>query len=124
MAKRRANVIAVFDDAGALERALHELDAAGLGDRVRHVDAQRRGAGAAPATRELHVVDQQGEMAHAGAPTGSVPDLDLSPFGEAAVFFEQAREEGGKLLTLTADDPERVVRLLEGAGAARVHAAR
>lgn len=122
MGKHRENVIAVFDDARALEGALRALHDAGLGEQVRHVDDASDAGRTRAAAAQQQVVDQQGEMARVAPRTGSLPDLDLSPFGEAGEFFRDARQDGGKLVTLAADDPQRVAEILEREGATRVHA--
>lgn len=121
------NVIALFDDAKRLETA--EAALAGIHDdtsvvRVFRASEPAAGRSEAPRTRDgqSHVVSQQGEVAATGAPTGSAADFELDAFGDVGEFFWRAHAQGSHLMVLDVEDPERTRRVLEEAGAERVHA--
>lgn len=139
-------IIASFPDERVLERALERLDAEHPGVRTRVFPAPQGAArqqetsadptatsttatGAAPVVGQtgagggaLRVVDQQGEMARVGAPSGSLPDL--GDLGEAGEHFARAHRQGAPILSVASDDAaddEALTRLLHDAGARRVH---
>lgn len=129
-------VVGLFEDMASLTAAQaalaeHDLD----GDIVRVVDrGTARGAGTT--TDRLRVVDQEGEMVHervppAGGPTtgdGSSTGVDpalaeglLAGLGQAAAFFRDALDHGGRLIVLRTRRTEEAARVLRAAGAARVY---
>lgn len=136
-------IIASFPDEKALERALERLDAEHPDARTQvfpapqgaarqegaSTDPTAPGVGTAPVVGQtgagggaLRVVDQQGEMARVGAPSGSLPDL--GDLGETGEQFTRAYQQGAPLLSVRSDDSaddEALTRLLHDAGAQRVH---
>lgn len=120
------NVLALFDDAQALENAQRQLEQIQADDdvvRVFRAASPEASRSPGPKRREeqAHVVSQQGEVAATGAPTGSAADLGLDAFGEAGGYFWRAHQEGAHLMVLDVEDPDATGRALRKAGAQRIH---
>jgi hypothetical protein len=135
-----ATVAAIFDDAVTLEKAVSQLQAAGLGDDIIEVDEGRetdrapeetltpddtqRDEGSIPAASTfLGAGGSQGAagISFLGGLFGGGANDKLGGLGESAEPFRIALERGGKLLVLETDSVERVVSTLQQAGAQQLY---
>lgn len=135
-----ATVAAIFDDAVALEKAVSQLQTAGLGDDIIEVDEGREAdhvpeetltsgdtesdEGRLPsASSFLGAGGSQGAagVGFFGALFGGGVNDKLGGLGESAEPFRIALERGGKLLVLETDNVETAVSTLQQAGAQQLY---
>lgn len=112
-----ATIMAVFDDGTKAEKAVSELEKAG---HVAHVVSSD---GSTPD----NVAPVAGGTAQAGAAvTGTQPVMgylaltELSLGSEEEDFYRRSLDDGNELMSVETDEPEKVMSLLEKAGASRV----
>ena len=142
-----ATVAAIFDDSVALERAVGQLNSAGLGDDIVQV-SEGRDADTAPEQSEVPgdpdrndvglgvpaVAGAGGLGGGASSAQSAAPLLGgflglgggdglsrLDSLGADAEPFRLAAERGGKIIVLETGDVETAVSTLRAAGAQQVH---
>ena len=135
-----ATVAAIFDDAVTLEKAVSQLQAAGLGNDIIEVDEGREAervpeetltpddtqndeGGIPAASTFLGAGGSQGAagVGFFGGLFGGGANDKLGSLGENAEPFRIALERGGKLLVLETDDVETAVSTLQQAGAQQLY---
>lgn len=146
-----ATVAAIFDDSVALERAVSQLNSAGLGDDIVQV-SENRDADTAPEMSETPDESTGDNVGNLGIPAaagaggllglggsggtqgaaalvgegvfgrGNDDGLNrLDRLGDDAEPFRLAAERGGKIIMLETNDVETAVSTLQAAGAQQVY---
>lgn len=144
-----ATVAAIFDDSVALERAVSQLNSAGLGDDIVEV-SENRDASTAPERSETPAEPTGDNVGNLGLPAGAGAGGllgfsgsggnqgaaalvagnvfgggdglgRLDRLGDDAEPFRLAAERGGKLIMLETNDVEAAVSTLQAAGAQQVY---